>query len=80
MVWDLRWQQEPIALAGPSAKGQASGGLVSESEVWQVKYDTWSPLAAGRGTESGKLPPVMMCSEDGVLAVLDGGKHSAWFL
>ncbi|CAM6102806.1 unnamed protein product [Calypogeia fissa] len=74
-AWDLRWQQEPVALAGPAApKGRyPTGGLIVESEVWEVKFD---PLlqSAAHSVESGKIPPVMICSEDGVLALLDGGE------
>lgn len=74
-AWDLRWQQEPIALAGPAASKSRHpmGGLIVESEVWEAKYDALLQ-SAGHGVESGKSPPVMVCSEDGILALLDGGE------
>ncbi|KAL2635998.1 hypothetical protein R1flu_007477 [Riccia fluitans] len=75
-AWDLRWQQAPIPLNGhamQNGRGHLLGDSLVESEVWEVKYDPLLQLA-GHMTESGKIPPVMMCSEDGILAVLDSGE------
>ncbi|KAJ4781031.1 Nucleoporin Nup43 [Rhynchospora pubera] len=62
-AWDLRWQQQAITLAGTGL--EAKSQPFSESEVWEVKYDAFTPQVS-----STKVLPVMMCSEDGFLAVL----------
>eukprot|EP01018_Ginkgo_biloba_P013956 Gb_37942 [translate_table: standard] len=71
-AWDLRWQQEPIPLAGIGSSNRQIAGVLSESEVWEVKYDHYTQ-SAGLGAVSSKIPPVMMCSEDGILAVFESG-------
>lgn len=44
----------------------------SESEVWEVRYDTHIQ-SSSIGTGPTRILPVMMCSEDGILAVLEQG-------
>ncbi len=48
--------------------------IVAEGEIWEVKFD---PALYERGlmTEVGKVPPVFVCSEDGILALLQGGQY-----
>lgn len=65
-AWDLRWQQQAITLAGAGL--EAKSQPLSGSEVWEVKYDAFTPQIS-----STKVLPVMMCSEDGFLAVLRQG-------
>lgn len=72
-AWDLRRQQEPIPLAGIGSSSRQISGFLSESEVWEVKYDHYTQ-SAGLDTTSSKILPVMMCSEDGILAVLESGE------
>ncbi|CAM6041556.1 unnamed protein product [Sphagnum compactum] len=76
VAWDMRRQQELIPLAGaiPSmGRSALEFPIVAEGEIWEVKFD---PALYERGlmTEVGKVPPVFVCSEDGILALLQGGE------
>ncbi|KAI3893196.1 hypothetical protein MKX03_007028 [Papaver bracteatum] len=74
-AWDLRWQQQPILLSGVDAQ---VGGVnsPSESEVWEVQYDSYMQSQNVSNTSSTRVLPVMMCSEDGILASIEqGGKQ-----
>ena len=74
MAWDLRWQQEPVQLSGSfNVKGQFIGDSMAESDVWNVRFDPFT-LAGGSSAMSSKVPPAMMCSEDGILGVVETGK------
>ncbi|XP_039131608.1 LOW QUALITY PROTEIN: nuclear pore complex protein NUP43 [Dioscorea cayenensis subsp. rotundata] len=71
-AWDLRWQHQPILLSGVGMGDTVQP--TSESEVWEVRYDTHiqsSSIATG----PTRILPVMMCSEDGILAVLEQGEE-----
>lgn len=71
-AWDLRWQQQPIVLAGSAAGAEAVDTTVqsiSESEVWEVQYDRCIKSNAS----STRILPAMICSEDGILAVAEQG-------
>ncbi|KAL8152487.1 hypothetical protein V2J09_010247 [Rumex salicifolius] len=70
--WDLRWQQQPIILSGV---GITERGFQSpsESEVWEVQYDSYTQSSHISSLSSSRTLPVMMCSEDGILAVIDKG-------
>lgn len=68
-AWDLRWQQEPIILSGVGSGEAAAGSPLSESEVWEVQFDCYM-----HSSNTGILP-VMMCSEDGILAVVEQGEE-----
>ncbi|KAI3948016.1 hypothetical protein MKW92_047334 [Papaver armeniacum] len=62
-AWDLWWQQQPILLSG----------LI---EVWEVQYDSYMQSQNVSNTSSTRVLPVMMCSEDGILASIEqGGKQ-----
>ncbi|CAA7398650.1 unnamed protein product [Spirodela intermedia] len=70
-AWDLRWQKQPVLLSGAGLGQQRQSPC--ESEVWEIQYD--SLIQTGfSSTPSAKILPVMICSEDGVLAVLEQGK------
>ena len=56
--------------AGLSGTGQS----LSESEVWEVQYDGHTLSSSVNSAPSTKVLPVMMCSEDGILAVFQQGK------
>ena len=80
IAWDLRHVAQPVVLATrlPSVRSQGQGSvpMFAESEVWEVKFDLFTQqeeAARGKSGANGKVPPVMACSEDGVLAVLSGG-------
>eukprot|EP00250_Pteridium_aquilinum_P010533 c19456_g1_i1 orf=471-1592(+) len=73
LAWDLRWQKEPLQLCGSSdLKGQFLGDSMVESDIWEVKFDPFSP--PGSNAMSSKIPPIMMCSEDGILGVVEAGE------
>nr|CAD1831787.1 unnamed protein product [Ananas comosus var. bracteatus] len=73
-AWDLRWQQQLILLSGVGLNG--TDQPVSESEVWEVQYDSYTQSSGITSAPSTKILPVMVCSEDGILAVLEQGKFS----
>ncbi|CAJ1944879.1 unnamed protein product [Sphenostylis stenocarpa] len=67
-AWDLRWQQQPIILSGA---GNTMVQSISESEVWEVQYDRCIKSNAS----SSRILPSMICSEDGILAVIEQGEE-----
>ncbi|KAK8962089.1 hypothetical protein KSP40_PGU015273 [Platanthera guangdongensis] len=71
-AWDLRWQQQPILLSGVSLSG--TGRSTCESEIWEIQYDIHAQTSSISSTSSTKILPVMACSEDGILAVIEQGK------
>nr|CAD1840210.1 unnamed protein product [Ananas comosus var. bracteatus] len=71
-AWDLRWQQQPILLSGVGLNG--TDQPVFESEVWEVQYDSYTQSSGITSAPSTKILPVMVCSEDGILAVLEQGE------
>ena len=70
-TWDIRWPQQPIVLSG-AGQDAASARSLSASEVWEVQYDTFTRSSNHR-ISSTRVLPVMMCSEDGILAVTEEG-------
>ena len=72
LAWDLRMQQQPIILSGTGAGDGACKTAVqsiSESEVWEVQYDR----CIKSNTSSSRILPAMICSEDGILGVIEQG-------
>ncbi|KAL7193571.1 hypothetical protein ACSBR2_025218 [Camellia fascicularis] len=69
-AWDLRWQQQPIVLSGVAA-GEFQSHSLSEREIWEVQYDSYSSNIGNMSTS--RVLPVMICSEDGILAVVEQG-------
>ncbi|KAL5980335.1 hypothetical protein ACLOJK_028243 [Asimina triloba] len=67
-AWDLRWQHQPILLSGVGLDEGIQAA--SESEVWEVQYDSFMQSSNAGTSASTRILPVMMCSEDGILAVL----------
>ncbi|KAJ9141255.1 hypothetical protein P3X46_031809 [Hevea brasiliensis] len=72
-AWDLRWQQEPIILSGVGTNDAKTHSL-SESDVWEVHYDCYMKSASSN-TSSSRILPAMICSEDGILAVIEQGEE-----
>lgn len=74
-AWDLRWPQQPIPLSGVGLNGTVQP--VCESEVWEVLFDNYTQSSDIISSASTRILPVMMCSEDGILAVVEQGKPVA---
>ncbi|KAK9275412.1 hypothetical protein L1049_022676 [Liquidambar formosana] len=73
-AWDLRWQQQPIILSGVGT-GMPASHSPSEGEVWEVQYDCHMPPSNTSNISSSRILPVMICSEDGILAVVEQGEE-----
>ncbi|XP_055822955.1 nuclear pore complex protein NUP43 [Solanum dulcamara] len=71
-AWDLRWQQQPIMLSGV---GTSDLSALSESDVWEVQYDNYTTSSNYRNMSESRVLPAMICSEDGILAVIDQGEE-----
>ncbi|CAN8326682.1 unnamed protein product [Cochlearia groenlandica] len=69
-AWDLRWPKQPIVLSGVGASENTNSPL-SESEVWEVQYDSYTKS----NISSSRILPVMTCSEDGILGVIEQGEE-----
>ncbi|GLT49591.1 hypothetical protein SLA2020_231390 [Shorea laevis] len=69
-AWDLRTPQQPISLSG-TEKGGATIHLLSESKVWEVQFDCYTRSSNISSISSSRILSVMMCSEDGILAVVE---------
>lgn len=73
-AWDRRAAQQPIVLSG-AGTGEAPNSLLSESEVWEVQYDRYTRRSNIGNISSTRILPVMICSEDGILAVIEQGEE-----
>ncbi|RVW14467.1 Nuclear pore complex protein NUP43 [Vitis vinifera] len=73
-AWDLRWQQQPIILSGVGTSEVATHSPC-ESEVWEVKYDPYMQTSNFGNMSSSRILPAMLCSEDGILAVVEQGEE-----
>ncbi|XP_004309939.1 PREDICTED: nuclear pore complex protein NUP43 [Fragaria vesca subsp. vesca] len=71
-AWDLRWPQQPLILSGVGS-GEATCSPC-ESEVWEVQYDPYVK-STNVGSGSSRILPTMICSEDGILAVVEQGEE-----
>lgn len=71
-AWDLRWPQQPVILSGVGA-GETGAHSASESEVWEVQFDRYAKVTNMGNFSSSKILPAMICSEDGILAVVEQG-------
>ncbi|KAJ4839778.1 hypothetical protein Tsubulata_026573 [Turnera subulata] len=71
-AWDLRMQQQPIILSGAQSSDTMTQSL-SESEVWEVQYDYYTKFS--KNMSSSRILPAMICSEDGILAVIEQGEE-----
>ncbi|KAJ7979572.1 Nuclear pore complex protein NUP43 [Quillaja saponaria] len=73
-AWDLRWQEQPIILSGVGT-GDSLTRSTSESEVWEVQYDRYMKSTNLGNISSARVLPAMICSEDGILAVVEQGEE-----
>ncbi|KAK9141477.1 hypothetical protein Syun_010877 [Stephania yunnanensis] len=78
-AWDLRWPEQPVVLSGIGT-GERENTSPSESEVWEVQYDCFVHSSNISNVSSSRILPVMMCSEDGILAVVEEGEEPAELL
>ncbi|MFS7944837.1 putative transcription factor WD40-like family [Helianthus anomalus] len=72
-AWDLRRPQQPIVLSGVDNGETAT--CISESDVWEVQYDTFMSASDHAKLSSKGVLPAMICSEDGMLAVIKQGEE-----
>uniref|UniRef100_A0A7N0SWK5 Nuclear pore complex protein NUP43 n=1 Tax=Kalanchoe fedtschenkoi TaxID=63787 RepID=A0A7N0SWK5_KALFE len=73
-AWDLRRPQQSIILS-QSELNENESHLPCESEVWSVQYDSYFPSSRAMATPSAHILPAMICSEDGILAVIRQGEE-----
>ncbi|XP_071725065.1 nuclear pore complex protein NUP43 [Rutidosis leptorrhynchoides] len=72
-AWDTRRSQQPIVLSGIDT-GETTP-CISESDVWEVQYDTFMSASSHSTISSERVLPAMICSEDGILAVIKQGEE-----
>lgn len=78
-AWDLRWQQQPIMLSGVGTSDLSALSPL-ESDVWEVQYDNYTTSSNYRNMSESRVLPAMICSEDGILAVIEQGmEHRPFF-
>ncbi|KAK6136260.1 hypothetical protein DH2020_029991 [Rehmannia glutinosa] len=73
VAWDIRWPKQPVMLSGVGA-GDAANSLV-ESDIWEVQYDNYTHSSKIINSSSSRVLPAMICSEDGILAVIEQGEE-----
>ncbi|XP_050214782.1 nuclear pore complex protein NUP43 [Mercurialis annua] len=71
-AWDIRWPQQSIVLSGIGTNDTTQS--LSESDVWEVKYDCYTKSSSSN-ISSSRILPAMICSEDGILAVIEQGEE-----
>lgn len=69
-AWDRRWEKQPILLCGAKIAEDPVSSL-SESDVWEVQYDNYTRSSNTHNMSSSRILPAMICSEDGILAVIE---------
>ncbi|KAL9248754.1 Nuclear pore complex protein NUP43-like protein [Drosera capensis] len=67
-----RWQRQPIILSDPGVDRRLAHP-VSESDIWEVQFDSYLQSSHISHFSSSRMMPVMMCSEDGILASIEHG-------
>ncbi|KAK6942335.1 hypothetical protein RJ641_027712 [Dillenia turbinata] len=72
-AWDLRWPQQHIFLSGVGMN-ESTTHSPCESEVWEIQYDVYMQSSNIKASSAWILP-VMSCSEDGILAVVEQGEE-----
>ncbi|KAM3341156.1 hypothetical protein P3S68_028791 [Capsicum galapagoense] len=73
-AWDLRWQQLARMLSGVGTS-DLSALSPSESDIWEVQYDNYTASSNYRNISESRVLPAMICSEDGILALIEQGEE-----
>ena len=77
LFWYCICVGSPLATAAYNAvrgcTGEAQPHSPLESEVWEVRYDNYMQFLNIGNVSSSRILPVMTCSEDGILAVVEQG-------
>ncbi|GER39504.1 WD-40 repeat family protein [Striga asiatica] len=75
-AWDTRWPKQPVLLSGVGFSDTNANSIV-ESDIWEVQYDnyTHSSKIVNSSSSSSRILPAMICSEDGILAVIEQGEE-----
>lgn len=74
LAWDLRFPQQPHIIAVGVDINQERGSCKwPKSEVWQVKFDRllYNSNVVSQDVHT-RLPPVIACTQNGALTVIDG--------
>lgn len=73
-AWDIRSPKQPVMLSGVGI-GDAPANSLVESDIWEVHYDNYTHSTNRMNSSASKVLPAMICSEDGILAVVEQGIH-----
>ncbi|PIN06094.1 hypothetical protein CDL12_21360 [Handroanthus impetiginosus] len=73
-AWDTRWPKQPVILSGVGVGDSRANSLV-ESDIWEIQYDNYAHSSKIINSSSSKILPAMICSEDGILAVVEQGEE-----
>ncbi|EYU37142.1 hypothetical protein MIMGU_mgv11b0064491mg, partial [Erythranthe guttata] len=74
-AWDTRWPKKPILLSGLGVNENPHANSLVESDIWEVQYDNYTHPSNINSSSSSKILPAMICSEDGILAVIEQGEE-----
>ncbi|KAL1548919.1 nuclear pore complex protein NUP43 [Salvia divinorum] len=73
-AWDIRRPKQPVMLSGVGI-GNAPAYSAVESDIWEVHYDNYTHSSKMSSSSSSTILPAMICSEDGILAVIEQGEE-----
>ncbi|KAI3444060.1 hypothetical protein Pfo_000725 [Paulownia fortunei] len=73
-AWDIRWPKQAVILSGVGV-GDAPANSLVESDIWEVQYDNYTHSSKIINSSSSRILPAMICSEDGILAVIEQGEE-----
>ncbi|KAG8372529.1 hypothetical protein BUALT_Bualt12G0075600 [Buddleja alternifolia] len=73
-AWDIRSPKQPLILSGFGANDVPANSLV-ESDIWEIQYDNYTHSSKISNPTSSRVLPAMICSEDGILGVIEQGEE-----
>ncbi|XP_051132028.1 nuclear pore complex protein NUP43 [Andrographis paniculata] len=74
-AWDIRSPKQSVVLSGVGFRDAPKNSLV-ESDVWEVQYDNYTHSSKIiNSSSSSRILPAMICSEDGILGVVEHGEE-----
>ncbi|KAH6779356.1 hypothetical protein C2S52_010593 [Perilla frutescens var. hirtella] len=73
-AWDIRSPKKPVMLSGVGI-GDAPANSIVESDILEVHYDNYTHSSNMINSSSSRILPAMICSEDGILAVIEQGEE-----